>query len=78
MFTTLVPPGFPPHWQVRDEGKKQNPCLVEFARLPEQEKSFNLTMTFETLRTIIALGYHVGIADEEAEYKLKKLKLPRK
>nr|CAB3265843.1 ryanodine receptor 3 [Phallusia mammillata] len=62
---------------VRDEVKKQNPCLVEFARLPEQERNFNLTMSFETLRTIIALGYHVGIADEDAEYKLKRLKLPR-
>ena len=29
------------------------------------------------LRTIIALGYHVGLADEDAEYKLRKLKLPR-
>nr|XP_018669433.1 ryanodine receptor 3 [Ciona intestinalis] len=62
---------------VRDEAKKQNPCLVEFARLPAQERSFNLTMSYETLRTIIALGYHVGIADEEAEYNLRKLKLPR-
>uniref|UniRef100_H2Y883 Ryanodine receptor 3-like n=1 Tax=Ciona savignyi TaxID=51511 RepID=H2Y883_CIOSA len=62
---------------VRDEAKKQNPCLVEFARLPEQERSFNLTMSYETLRTIIALGYHVGIADEEAEHGLRKLKLPR-
>ena len=64
--------------QVRDELKKQNPCLVEFARLPDQEKSFNLTMSHETLRTMVALGYHVGIADEEAEYKLRKLKLPQK
>ncbi|XP_076818158.1 ryanodine receptor 2-like isoform X3 [Clavelina lepadiformis] len=61
----------------RDDAKKQNPCLVEFARLPEQERSFNLTMSYETLRTIIALGYHIGIADEDAEYKLRKLKLPR-
>lgn len=57
--------------------KKQNPCLVEFPRLPDQERGFNLTMAYETLRTVIALGYHVGIADEDAEYKLRKLKLPR-
>ncbi|XP_077975839.1 ryanodine receptor 2-like isoform X3 [Styela clava] len=62
---------------IRDDVKKQNPCLVEFTHLPEQEKGFNLTMAYETLRTIVALGYHVGIADEDAEYKLRKLKLPR-
>ena len=64
--------------QMRDDHKKQNPCLVEFSRLPEQERTFNLTMSLETLRTMTALGYHVAIADEEAEYKLRKLKLPQK
>jgi ryanodine receptor 1 len=62
---------------VRDDAKKQNPCLTSFERLPEQQRSFNITMAGQNLRTIIALGYHVGLADEDAEYKLRKLKLPR-
>ena len=62
---------------VRDDVKKQNPCLTSFERLPEQQRQFNTTMAGQNLRTIIALGYHVGLADEDAEYKLRKLKLPR-
>ena len=31
-----------------------------------------MTMAGETLKTIIALGYHVGLADEDAVYKLRK------
>lgn len=30
------------------------------------------------LRTLLALGCHVGIADEHAEEKVKKMKLPKK
>jgi len=29
-------------------------------------------------RTLLALGCHVGIADERAEEKVKKMKLPKK
>ena len=62
---------------VRDDQKKQNPSLTSFERLPESLRTFNMTMVEQNLRTIIALGYHVGLADEDAEYKLRKLKLPR-
>uniref|UniRef100_A0A803TM66 Ryanodine receptor 2 n=1 Tax=Anolis carolinensis TaxID=28377 RepID=A0A803TM66_ANOCA len=67
-------------WQygpVRDDNKRQHPCLVEFAKLPEQERNYNLQMSLETLKTLLALGCHVGIADEHAEEKVKKLKLPK-
>lgn len=62
---------------VRDDARRQNPCLTSFDRLPEQQRSFNITLVTETLKTIVALGYLIGIADEDAEYKLKKYKLPR-
>ena len=62
---------------VRDDIRRQNPCLTNFDRLPEQYRSFNTILHTETIRTIISLGYHVGIADDDAEYKLRKLKLPR-
>lgn len=36
--------------QVRDDNKRQHPCLVEFSKLPEQERSYNLQMSLETLK----------------------------
>nr|XP_015218325.1 PREDICTED: ryanodine receptor 2 isoform X6 [Lepisosteus oculatus] len=60
---------------VRDDNKRQHPCLVEFSKLPEQERNYNLQMSLETLKTLLALGCHVGIADDHAEEKVKNLKL---
>ncbi|KAI3364879.1 hypothetical protein L3Q82_001062 [Scortum barcoo] len=61
--------------QVRDDNKRQHPCLVEFSKLPEQERSYNLQMSLETLKTLLALGCHVGLADEHAVEKVKSMKL---
>ncbi|XP_058262188.1 ryanodine receptor 2 isoform X10 [Hemibagrus wyckioides] len=63
---------------VRDDNKRQHPCLVEFSKLPEQERSYNLQMSLETLKTLLALGCHVGVADERAMEKVKRLKLSAK
>ncbi|XP_037400044.1 ryanodine receptor 2 isoform X22 [Pygocentrus nattereri] len=63
---------------VRDDNKRQHPCLVEFSKLPEQERSYNLQMSLETLKTLLALGCHVGVADERAVEKVKHLKLSAK
>ncbi|KAM9462023.1 ryanodine receptor 2 [Clarias gariepinus] len=63
---------------VRDDNKRQHPCLVEFSKLPEQERSYNLQMSLETLKTLLALGCHVGVADERALEKVKHLKLSAK
>ncbi|KAM3591914.1 uncharacterized protein V6R79_009433 [Siganus canaliculatus] len=60
---------------VRDDSKRQHPCLVEFSMLPEQERSYNLQMSLETLKTLLALGCHVGLADENAVEKVKSMKL---
>uniref|UniRef100_A0A4W6FE05 Ryanodine receptor 2 n=1 Tax=Lates calcarifer TaxID=8187 RepID=A0A4W6FE05_LATCA len=60
---------------VRDDNKRQHPCLVEFCKLPEQERSYNLQMSLETLKTLLALGCHVGLADEHAVEKVKSMKL---
>lgn len=35
-------------------------------------------LLFLFLRTLLALGCHVGIADDHAEEKVKKMKLPKK
>lgn len=39
-------------FQVRDDNKRQHPCLVEFSKLPEQERSYNLQMSLETLKYV--------------------------
>ncbi|XP_008401783.1 ryanodine receptor 1-like, partial [Poecilia reticulata] len=61
----------------RDDNKKMHPCLVDFQSLPEPEKNYNLAMSGETLKTLLALGCHVGMGDEKAEENLKRTKLPK-
>lgn len=39
---------FPP--QIRDDNKRQHPCLVDFSKLPETERNYNLQMSSETLK----------------------------
>ncbi|KAE8585799.1 hypothetical protein XENTR_v10021457 [Xenopus tropicalis] len=62
---------------VRDDNKRLHPCLLDFHNLPEPERNYNLQMSGETLKTLLALGCHVGMADEKAEENLKKIKLPK-
>ncbi|KAJ8044966.1 Ryanodine receptor 2 [Holothuria leucospilota] len=61
---------------VREDSKKVHPCLTFFANLSEQEKNFDITMAYETLRTLIALGYHISIDEEASKTTLKRLRLP--
>ncbi|XP_041340258.1 ryanodine receptor 1-like, partial [Pyrgilauda ruficollis] len=63
--------------QVRDDVQRLHPCLLSFHSLPEPERGYNLQMSGETLKTLLALGCHVGMADEKAEENLKKIKLPK-
>ncbi|XP_030130381.4 ryanodine receptor 3 isoform X8 [Taeniopygia guttata] len=63
--------------KVRDDNKRHHPCLVEFSKLPETEKNYNLQMSTETLKTLLALGCHIVHAHPAAEEDLKKVKLPK-
>ncbi|MBN3304979.1 RYR3 protein, partial [Amia calva] len=63
--------------KVRDDNKRQHPCLVDFSKLPETEKNYNLQMSTETLKTLLALGCHVVQVNVNAEEDLKKMKLPK-
>uniref|UniRef100_M3ZNQ9 Ryanodine receptor 2-like n=1 Tax=Xiphophorus maculatus TaxID=8083 RepID=M3ZNQ9_XIPMA len=49
---------------VKDEGKRHDPCLMEFSKLPEQERNQNLQMAEDILKTVLALGFHIGLADD--------------
>ncbi|KAF7669099.1 hypothetical protein LDENG_00247690 [Lucifuga dentata] len=66
------------HGPVRDEGKKCDPCLVEFSKLPEQRRSENLQMAQDSLRTLLALGFHIGLADDHADEGVRYMRLPTK
>uniref|UniRef100_A0A3P9P1U2 Ryanodine receptor 2 n=1 Tax=Poecilia reticulata TaxID=8081 RepID=A0A3P9P1U2_POERE len=63
---------------VKDEGKQHDPCLVEFAKLPEQERNQNLQMAEDILKTVLALGFHIGLADDHAEEHVKYTRLHTK
>jgi len=43
----------------RDDEKKQHPCLVPYAELPEAEKEYDRRTALETLKAIIVWGYAI-------------------
>jgi len=43
----------------RDDTKKNNPCLIEYANLPESEKKYDRVIAAETLKSIIQMGYTI-------------------
>lgn len=44
---------------VRDDARKQTPCLVPYGQLPENEKDYDRNTAMETLKLIMALGYKI-------------------
>lgn len=44
---------------VRDDAKKQTPCLVPYSELPEEEKAYDRKTAFETLKYIVSMGYDI-------------------
>ncbi|CAB1444212.1 unnamed protein product, partial [Pleuronectes platessa] len=63
---------------VKDESKRHDPCLVEFSKLPEQERNQNVQVAQDTLRTLLALGFHVGLTDDRAADRVKYMRLATK
>lgn len=45
---------------VRDDERKQHPCLVSYEDLPESEKVYDRNTAMETLRLILKLGFSVS------------------
>ncbi|XP_013392082.1 ryanodine receptor [Lingula anatina] len=62
--------------EMRDDQRKIHPCLTTFERLPAAERKYDITLAYETLRTLLALGYHITIASPDQIPRLKTLKLP--
>ena len=44
---------------VRDDARKQTPCLVPYDELPEEEKEFDRNTAMETIKLIQKLGYNI-------------------
>lgn len=44
---------------VRDDTKKQTPCLVPYEELPEEEKAYDRNTAIGTLKYIVSLGYDI-------------------
>lgn len=44
---------------VRDDAKKETPCLVPYDHLPENEKDYDRNTALETIKLIIKLGYRI-------------------
>ena len=44
---------------VRDDAKKQHPCLVPYADLPESEKAYDRDTAVSTLKFICKRGYEI-------------------
>ncbi|XP_033127881.1 ryanodine receptor 2-like [Anneissia japonica] len=62
--------------KVRDDIKKIHPSIAPFDTLSEEERNSDITMAFETLRTLLALHYHLGIDEDASRKNLHKLRLP--
>uniref|UniRef100_A0AAV2JJ13 Ryanodine receptor 2-like n=1 Tax=Knipowitschia caucasica TaxID=637954 RepID=A0AAV2JJ13_KNICA len=63
---------------VKDEEKKIDPCLIEFSNLTDSEINQNIQTAEDTLKTILALGFHMGLSDEQAEERLQYISLSSK
>jgi len=46
--------------ETRDDSKKQTPCLVEYDKLSDEEKAYDMNTAFETLRLIVKLGFKIS------------------
>jgi hypothetical protein len=44
---------------VRDDQKRQTPCLVPYDQLPEEEKAYDRNTAFGTLKFIVAQGFKI-------------------
>ena len=47
---------------VRDEIKKEHPCLIPYEELTEEEKEYDRATALETLRFVISQGYSITFA----------------
>ena len=44
---------------VRDDAKRETPCMVPYEELPESEKKYDRDTSLETLKLIMKLGFRI-------------------
>lgn len=44
---------------VRDDAKKETPCLVPYSELSEDEKEYDRNTAMETIKLIVKLGFSI-------------------
>lgn len=59
----------------RNDALKQNPCLVPYSQLPEEEKLFDREMAMRTLKLVKKLGWDLIKREETALYKVLKQRI---
>ncbi|TPP59596.1 Ryanodine receptor 44F [Fasciola gigantica] len=60
----------------RDDQNGLHPCLTTFGKLPGPDRQYNVTLAYETLRTIVALGYNITYEPLPEGTRMKTIKLP--
>lgn len=45
--------------EVRNDKKRQTPCLVSYEQLPEEEKAYDRNTALGTLKYILSLGFDI-------------------
>lgn len=49
---------------VRNDERKETPCLVPYSELPEEEKAYDRSTAMETLKLIVKMGYQIRRQEE--------------
>ncbi|XP_028968698.1 ryanodine receptor [Galendromus occidentalis] len=57
----------------KDDDEWLHPCLVPFSRLPMAEKRYDILLALNTLKTVVALGYHVSMDTPPGRIRTVKL-----
>lgn len=60
---------------VRDENKKETPCMVPYSELPEKEKEYDRKMAMRTIKLMMKLGYDLIKREETDLYKVLKQRI---
>ncbi|XP_042892542.1 ryanodine receptor-like isoform X4 [Penaeus japonicus] len=58
----------------RDDLRLHHPCLTSFEKLPISEKRYDSTLALQTLKTVLALGYHITL--DKPPSRIRSVRLP--
>uniref|UniRef100_A0AA85JZA6 Ryanodine receptor n=1 Tax=Trichobilharzia regenti TaxID=157069 RepID=A0AA85JZA6_TRIRE len=59
----------------RDDQNGLHPCLTTFDKLPPSDRQYNVTLAYETLRTIVGLGYNITYEPLPEGTRMRTMKL---